>query len=64
MSEDIYTKDEQKGENWQVYNGDNVEITKGIPDNSIHYMVYSPPFMGLYVYSPYSRDMGNCKSDR
>lgn len=63
MSEDIYTKDEQKGENWQVYNGDNVEITKGIPDNSIHYMVYSPPFMGLYVYSPYSRDMGNCKSD-
>lgn len=63
MSEDIYTKDEQKGENWQVYNGDNVEIIKGIPDNSIHYMVYSPPFMGLYVYSPYSRDMGNCKSD-
>ncbi|WP_405289522.1 DNA-methyltransferase [Methanobrevibacter sp.] len=33
-----------------------------IPDNSIHYSIFSPPFADLYVYSNSERDMGNCKS--
>jgi DNA modification methylase len=49
---------------WALYNGDSVEIIKGIPDNSIHYSIFSPPFASLYTYSNSERDMGNCKTDR
>ena len=45
------------------YNGDTVEMIKGIPDNSIHYTLFSPPFASLYTYSNSDRDMGNCKGD-
>lgn len=49
--------------NYAIYNGDSVEITKEIPDNSIHYTLFSPPFSSLYTYSNSDRDMGNCKGD-
>lgn len=45
-----------------IYNGDSVEIMKEIPDNSIHYVITSPPFASLYTYSNSDRDMGNCKN--
>ena len=45
------------------YNGDTVEMIKGIPDDSIHYTLFSPPFASLYTYSNSDRDMGNCKGD-
>ena len=50
-------------ENYSLYNGDSCEIVKGIPDNSIHYTLFSPPFASLYTYSNSDRDMGNCRSD-
>lgn len=50
--------------NFSLYNGDCVEVLKGIPDNSIHYSIFSPPFASLYTYSNSDRDMGNCKSDK
>lgn len=46
-----------------IYNGDTVEFMKGVPDGSLHYMLYSPPFSSLYTYSNSDRDMGNCKGD-
>lgn len=46
-----------------LYNGDCVEITRGLPDNSIHYSIFSPPFASLYTYSNSDRDMGNCRGD-
>lgn len=46
-----------------IYNGDCVEITRSLPDNSIHYSIFSPPFASLYTYSNSDRDMGNCRSD-
>ena len=49
-------------ENYSLYNGDSCEIMTTIPDNSIHYSIFSPPFADLYVYSNSERDMGNCKS--
>lgn len=52
---------QQFGNNWAVYNGDSVEIIKGIPDNSIHYSIFSPPFASIFTYSDSDRDMGNCK---
>lgn len=50
------------GENWQIYNGDSCEVVKGIPDNSIHHIIYSPPFESLYTYTNSDRDIGNCRS--
>lgn len=50
-------------EKYAVYNADCVELTKQIPDNSIHYTLFSPPFASLYTYSNSDRDMGNCKGD-
>lgn len=51
-------------EKYSLYQGDCVEVIKGIPDNSIHYSIFSPPFCSLYTYSNSERDMGNCKGDK
>lgn len=48
---------------FSLYNGDSVEVLKGIPDDSIHYSIFSPPFASLYTYSNSDRDMGNSKTD-
>lgn len=50
-------------DNFALYNGDSCEILTEIPDNSIHYSIYSPPFASLYTYSNSERDLGNCKTD-
>lgn len=50
-------------DNYALYHGDSCEIIKGIPDNSIHYTIFSPPFSSLYTYSNSDRDMGNSHSD-
>lgn len=50
-------------ERMAIYNGDSCEILKGIPDNSIHYTIFSPPFANLYCYSNSDRDMGNCSGN-
>ena len=49
-------------EKYAMYCGDSIEIIKGIPDNSIHYSIFSPPFSSLYTYSNSIRDIGNCKN--
>lgn len=46
-----------------IYNGDSCEVLKNIPDNSIHYTIFSPPFANLYCYSNSDRDMGNCSGN-
>ena len=55
--------DQKIAEKYSLYNGDSCEIVKGIPDNSIHYTIFSPPFASLYTYSNSDRDMGNSKGD-
>ena len=49
------------GERFAAYQGDCVEVTKGLPDSSIHYTIFSPPFASLYTYSNSDRDMGNSR---
>ena len=48
---------------YAMYNGDCVEVLKGITDSSIHYSIFSPPFASLYTHSNSDRDMGNSASD-
>jgi len=46
-------------EQWSAYHGDCIPILKGLPSNSIHYSIFSPPFSSLFTYSNSIRDMGN-----
>lgn len=55
--------DQRFGETWAMYLGDACEVVKGIPADSIHYSIFSPPFASLYTYSASERDMGNARSD-
>ena len=47
---------------YALYNGDSAEVLKMIPGDSVHYIIYSPPFQSLYVYSNSDRDLGNCRT--
>ncbi|MBQ9785098.1 MAG: site-specific DNA-methyltransferase [Clostridia bacterium] len=51
-------------EGYTVMLGDCVQRIRDIPDNSIGFSVFSPPFASLYTYSNSDLDMGNCKSDQ
>jgi len=42
-----------------LYNGDSVEVMAALPESSVHYSIFSPPFASLYTYSNSDRDMGN-----
>lgn len=55
--------DQREGNGWVAYNGDCVDVVRGLRDESIHYSIFSPPFSSLYTYSSSPRDMGNCQSD-
>lgn len=53
---------DQKIENdWALYNGDSMEVIKGIPNASVALSVFSPPFASLYTYSSSERDLGNSR---
>ena len=54
--------DQAVSDRYALYNGDSAEILKGIPDNSVHYSIFSPPFASLYTYSNSERDLGNCRT--
>jgi hypothetical protein len=45
-----------------IYHGDAVQVLTGLPDESIHYSIFSPPFASLYTYSNSERDLGNCRT--
>ena len=54
--------DQAVSERYALYNGDSAEILKSIPDRSVHYSIFSPPFASLYTYSNSERDLGNCRT--
>lgn len=45
---------------YALYLSDCVDAMQGMPKESVHLSVYSPPFGGLYRYSSDERDMSNC----
>ena len=47
---------------YAIYHGDCIEVMGGLPDESVHFSIYSPPFAGLYVYSSNERDISNCQN--
>jgi hypothetical protein len=51
---------------YALYNGDCVAVMKDLPDKSVHFSIYSPPFATeggcLYTYSSDVRDLSNSVS--
>ena len=47
---------------YRIERGDSCQLIKTIPDNSVHYSIFSPPFASLYTYSDHVEDMGNSKN--
>lgn len=62
MVEERLIKHSEISKDYALYNGDSAEILGMLPDNSVHYCIYSPPFQSLYTYSNSDRDLGNCRS--
>lgn len=55
-------KNQYINDSMALYHGDSCEVLTEIPDNSIHFEIYSPPFASLYTYSNSERDLGNCRT--
>lgn len=53
--------DQEVNDRYAIYNGDSMEMMAGLPANSIHASIYSPPFGGLYNYSSDDRDLSNAR---
>lgn len=49
------------GRSWMLYNGDCIDVVRGLPSDSLHYTIYSPPFESLYTFSDDPRDLSNCR---
>jgi DNA modification methylase len=60
---DIPVLDVVNGERFVAANADCVEFVNRMPDSSIGFTIYSPPFSHLFIYSDSERDMGNVRSD-
>lgn len=63
MANGVNVLGQAEGKNWHLYHGDAVEVLRGLPDDSLHYTIYSPPFSSLYTFSDDPRDLSNCKDD-
>lgn len=59
----VYVEDTVETDEYKAMMGDCVQRISEIPDNSIGFSVFSPPFASLYTYTNSEYDMGNCKTD-
>jgi DNA modification methylase len=59
----IMSLGERRGEIWRAINGDCVDVVRQLPDASVGFSVYSPPFSNLFVYGSSECDMGNSADD-
>lgn len=59
----VYVEDTVETDEYKAMMGDCVQRIREIPDNSIGFSVFSPPFASLYTYTNSEYDMGNCKTD-
>lgn len=54
--------DQAQGDNFVLYHADTIEVARSMPDASVDFSIFSPPFSSLYTYSASERDLGNVKS--
>lgn len=58
---EMTTTNQYKSDKCDIRLGDCVQLIQQIPDNSIGFSIFSPPFAELYTYSDKLEDMGNSK---
>lgn len=56
-----YDTEQVTNEWYSIKRGDCVQLIKSVPDESVGFSVFSPPFAELYTYSSHLEDMGNSK---
>lgn len=61
---DVKVFDQTAGAGWQLYCGDCIEVVRGLPDASVHYTIFSPPFESLYTFTDDPRDLSNCSDSQ
>lgn len=61
---EVKVLDQTVTDKFAMFHSDCVDVVKGLPDRSIHYTIFSPPFASLYTYSNSTRDMGNVKGSK
>lgn len=54
-------KNEKHTDSYSIYNSDCMYVLPDLPEKSIDFSVYSPPFAGLYEYSSSPNDFSNCE---
>lgn len=64
MVEGVKVLAQDQGNDWVLYNADCIEMMRGLPENSVHYGIWSPPFASLYTFSDDPRDVSNNSDDR
>ena len=62
ITSNVDDSEDVKAEQYHVMRGDCVQRSKELDNDSIDFMVFSPPFQDLFVYSNYVEDMGNVTS--
>lgn len=55
----INAVDQVINDRYAIYQGDACELIRGIPSETVHFGIHSPPFEGLYKFSNYDRDISN-----
>jgi DNA modification methylase len=61
---DVSVIDQTINDEWAIWNSDCIEATRGMPDASVHFSMFSPPFISLYTFSDDPRDVSNNRSDQ
>lgn len=61
ITNSVFNVSEVKNEFYNIKRGDSCQLIKNIPDESIGFSIFSPPFAELYTYSNHIEDMGNSK---
>jgi len=62
VTEEHHSLGETITDRYALYHRDCIAGMADMPDGSIHFSLYSPPFAGLYQYSSDDRDISNCIS--
>lgn len=55
-------KNQNITDKFALYNGDCIEVMAELPEKSIDFSIYSPPFCALYTYSNDLRDLSNSRN--
>jgi len=53
-------REEIKTNKYHAVKGDSTQLIKEIPDNSLGFSFFSPPFSNMYVFSNAIQDLSNC----